>query len=235
MTCSVADCDSPARTRGLCDRHYQRLRKNGDVNVVRRENYGVDAKCSVPDCPKPPLAKRLCRSHYERNSKYGDPLGGTFYTPGSRKPPTPRLPFEERFWAKVDRGGSGCWLWRAHTTRPTNGYGVVRRNGRMQLAHRVAYELLVGPIPEGLDLDHRCRTRLCVNPAHLEPVTPYVNFSRGHSPAAMNARKTHCVRGHLLSGDNLAIVNNGRSRRCLQCKRDNDRARKGRHVFVEPQ
>jgi hypothetical protein len=137
----------------------------------------------------------------------------------------------DRFWSKVDKT-DGCWLWTGARTkaRDRDGYGAIRFDGRMQVAHRIAYELLVGPVSSGLDLDHRCRTRLCVNPDHLDPVTPYVNFARGQSPAAMHARKTHCHRGHLLSGDNLRMCNDGRSRRCKQCKRDNERARRRRAV-----
>jgi len=144
---------------------------------------------------------------------------------------TPDKTWPGRFWVKVDKT-DGCWLWTGCMTKPAgkNGYGQIRLDGRMQVAHRIAYELLVGPIPDGLDLDHLCRTRLCVNPAHLEPVTPYENLRRGESPAARHMRKTHCNRGHELAGDNLCIVNGGKSRRCKRCKRDNERARRNRAV-----
>lgn len=93
----------------------------------------------------------------------------------------------ERFWAKVDRGGpDDCWLWRA-ATEPA-GYGHFKLHGRPQRAHRVAFELLVAPIPEGMHLDHLCRMPGCVNPRHLEPVTPAEN----NRPGA-----THCPRGPL--------------------------------------
>lgn len=88
-------------------------------------------------------------------------------------------PFEERFWARVGKSGgeSACWLWAGCTRR---GYGRVWRGGKMVLAHRVAYELLVGPIPEGLTLDHLCRNRACCNPNDLEPVTDRVNILSRH-------------------------------------------------------
>lgn len=107
------------------------------------------------------------------------------------------------FWADVDRcGPDECWPWLGRVN--SSGYGHFAGKG----AHRFAYELLVGPIPEGLMIDHRCHTddptcpggrcvhRRCQNPAHMEPVTKRVNTLRGESPAAKHARKTHCPQGH---------------------------------------
>jgi len=90
---------------------------------------------------------------------------------------------------------SGCWLWLA--ARDKNGYGVINISGKMRSAYRAAYEDSVGPVPVGLELDHLCRVRCCVNPAHLEAVTHQVNQLRGNSVSGVNARKTHCVHGHL--------------------------------------
>lgn len=87
---------------------------------------------------------------------------------------------EERFWANVIKGPT-CWEWTgAQVGRANEKYG----HTRMGMAHRVAYELLVGPIPKGLVLDHLCRNRLCVNPAHLEPVTQRTNILRGNGACA---------------------------------------------------
>lgn len=102
----------------------------------------------------------------------------------------------DRFWAKVDKEGpGGCWLWAAYVN--PDGYGEFwPTTDRHVGAHRYSYELNVGPIPEGLHIDHLCRVRNCVNPAHLEPVTCRENLLRGDTFQAANAAKTHCPQGH---------------------------------------
>ncbi len=106
-----------------------------------------------------------------------------------------RRPLADRFWEKVDRDGpDGCWVWTGANNGA--GYGQIRIDDRNRYAHRVAYELEVGPIPESLFIDHLCRNRGCVNPAHLEPVTNAENILRGTAPTAVNARKKACPKGH---------------------------------------
>lgn len=92
---------------------------------------------------------------------------------------------------------------------------MFRFNGEKQLAHRLAYEFIRGPIPDGLQLDHLCRVRRCVNPAHLEPVSQRENLIRGEGWAGKNARKTTCNKGHALS----VIPNNLGKRGCLTCRK----------------
>jgi len=131
----------------------------------------------------------------------------------------PRPSAEERFWSKVDKSGK-CWEWVAGIQ--SGGYGIFWHNGETVVAHRFAYEITVGKIPEGLTLDHLCRVRHCVNPKHLEPVTSKENVLRGIGVSAQNARKTHCKRGHPLSGKNL-LVEQGGGRQCRECKRERSR------------
>jgi hypothetical protein len=141
----------------------------------------------------------------------------------------------ERFWAKVDfdKLPGSCWGWTA--AKNQYGYGTIAWNGKKQHAMRAAYELLVGPIPDGMELDHLCHTfdwscdgglgclhRECVNPDHLEPVTKRENALRMRRNNA-SARKTHCKRGHPFSEENTVI--SGGTRYCLTCRRRRDRER----------
>lgn len=138
-----------------------------------------------------------------------------------------RLSPEERFWSKVDKGdGSGCWIWTANLRQ---GYGVFRL-GALRPAHRVAWEWAKGPVPDGLPLDHLCRNRACVRPSHLEPVTHRENILRGNGFSGRNARKTHCKRGHPLSGENLEPYALSKGRRiCKICQLAKQRAYDRRH------
>ena len=142
-------------------------------------------------------------------------------------PPKAR-PIPERFWPKVDKTGE-CWVWKAAKTRA--GYGVFHVGGSGISAHRVAYELMVGPIPDGLQLDHLCENTSCVNPDHLVPVTARENVHRSQkSPAAQNMRKAHCSNGHPFSGENL-VISCGR-RQCRICKRESFRRWYRRHRAI---
>lgn len=122
------------------------------------------------------------------------------------------------FWSHVDRGPD-CWEWAGH--RNVDGYG--KSKGR--LAHRVAYELEVGPIPDGLTLDHLCRNRACVRPSHLEPVSLLENIRRSpDTEASKNAAKTHCPQGHAYTEENIGRKSNG-ARSCRTCQQARNDAR----------
>jgi hypothetical protein len=128
------------------------------------------------------------------------------------------------FWAKVDATGD-CWVWTGQ--QYSHGYGQVKRwiDGRTKTwyAHRFAFEALVGPIPKGLELDHLCRNRACVNPDHLEVVTHAENMAR--SPLRGRS-KTHCDRGHEYTPENTQIRVSAKGyscRYCLTCQRERAR------------
>jgi hypothetical protein len=142
----------------------------------------------------------------------------------------------ERFREKyVEDEKSGCWLWTAATS--VKGYGQFHMgDGGLVHAHRAAWTLLVGPIPDGATIDHLCRKRACVNPDHLEPVSIGENVLRGDTITARNAAKTHCPQGHPYSGDNLRIRPDG-ARECRACRRESfrewSRSEHGRKWFHE--
>lgn len=138
-----------------------------------------------------------------------------------------------RFWSRVDRldGDFACWPWKGRLQ--PSGYARFHLPGvgHGMAAHRFAYELLVGPIPDGLQLDHLCRVRHCVNPAHLEPVTGFENVHRSPITAAtVNARKTHCPQGHPYNEANTLRYRGERI--CVTCRRRHQREAARRRYYA---
>lgn len=164
--------------------------------------------CSIDGCDGKHQGHGYCNRHYQRLLKHGDPLGGG--------PNRIYGDDEARFWSYVDKS-DGCWLWTGYTN--PKGYGRFMLNGRQVQVHRFAYEAEVGPIPEGLEIDHLCRTRNCVRPDHLEPVPGVVNLARGNGDPARNARKTHCKRGHEFTPENTWISPTNGGRSCRACRK----------------
>ncbi|MBA4180254.1 MAG: hypothetical protein C0506_06645 [Anaerolinea sp.] len=176
--------------------------------------------CSIVGCTGKYNARGYCGLHYARWKHTGDPLGLALER-------DPRV----RFWNKVIKTDS-CWLWTGSLTE--DGYPRFAESKTLEFkAHRWAYESMVGPIPDGMQLDHLCHTldsgcpggtgcphRRCVRVDHLEVVTPRINVLRSQSFVATNASKTHCVHGHELSPENLYEAPSLEGeRRCLVCKR----------------
>lgn len=169
---------------------------------------------TCPHCQQPFTPKRRAQQFCSLRCAYGSRTAN----------------FVASFWGRVDRSGGpdSCWFWLSTIV---DGYGRCRRQGRLVPAHRVAYEMTVGPIPEGLVLDHvkarGCTNKHCVNPAHLEIVTHQVNLLRGDGASGTNARKTHCPRGHEYTDANTLLCQQryGTMRICKQCKHEKDRAR----------
>lgn len=127
---------------------------------------------------------------------------------------------EERFWPKVEKTPIGCWNWLASLNG--HGYGQFHLSNSQNIAaHIFAYRLVKGNIPKGLELDHLCRNRKCVNPDHLEPVTRKENLIRGKTLVAQNLKRTHCPKGHPYSDENLTNWEKKQGKRsCKTCKNE---------------
>lgn len=163
----------------------------------------ANGTCAIHGCERQARSRGWCGTHYERWRKHGSTAD-------------PRPSVEDRFWAKVDVGHPlGCWEWTGSKTRR---YGAFWLDGQ-KYAHRVAFTLLRGPIPDGLTLDHLCRNPPCVNPDHLEAVTQGENVARGNSPPARHGRKTQCVNGHEFTPENTYTRPDGTGRHCRACMR----------------
>lgn len=132
---------------------------------------------------------------------------------------------QQRLLSKFEKT-PGCWVWNGTTSHW--GYGLFKVKGHTRNAHVVSYEHHIGPVPDGLVLDHLCRNRLCVNPSHLEPVTRAENTMRGEGLGAKNATKTHCMRGHEFTIGNTQVTRQG-WRQCRICRRASARQSQARH------
>lgn len=143
----------------------------------------------------------------------------------------PRLPESVRFWSRVRKGSSvQCWEWHGPRTK---GYGYFSADAKLVQAHRWSYAEARGPIPAGATIDHLCRNRACVNPAHLEAVSRKENVLRGIGYSAINARKTECLNGHPLTGENVYLDRRG-SRHCRTCRAERTRASQAARKTIEP-
>lgn len=194
------------------------VRYGGSDTASRRYANGDPGICVVGGCVSRISQSGLCAKHFQRSIR-GVPL----LEPTSRDKSV-----EARFWEKVDRNGGApanphtavagqCWIWTAaQRSKHHPGYGAFRYKGKQQLAHRVAWQMVRGEIPDGLVLDHLCRRPACVNPDHLETTDQGSNVRR-------SLTKTHCKRGHELAGDNLYHHKGGRA--CRLCRAEAARRR----------
>lgn len=134
----------------------------------------------------------------------------------------------ERFEQKyIPEPNSGCWFWVGSLTH--DGYPRIKVAGKSIGGHRVSFELFKGPIAEGLEVDHRCNMPCCVNPDHLDAVTPLENFERCGNPLNLNRLKQACGRGHPFAGENLYVDASGK-RGCQTCRREAKQRHRRKHA-----
>lgn len=212
-TCTLPGCESKHYCRGMCRSHHSRWTRAKSKTLT-------DRPCGIEGCDAAGTAGHgWCEKHYRRYQRHGNPLA------------TSRIVGDNlaRFWSYVDKNGSdGCWNWRGATS--PDGYGILLVARETVYMPRYSWELANGPMPSGLEPDHLCRNHACVNPNHLEPVTHKENVLRGGSPAAINARKTHCIRGHEYTTENTYIIPSTGGRSCRECIAMHAASRRARAV-----
>lgn len=167
LTCSVDGCDRRKFSRGWCKAHYQRVRRTGSTGTADVLVFSGAVECRYEGCDRPHYARGLCVKHKaveRRNAEQPD---------RERRNTSPSG--LERMLPHIDAVGP-CWEWQR--ARSPLGYGRLRFQGRYWFVHRLMWVLLVGPIPDGLELDHLCFNPCCCNPDHLEPVTHAENLRR---------------------------------------------------------
>lgn len=150
MNCKHEECDRPAKTRGMCRKHYMRWYMS-----VR-----PGPPCSEDLCDRVAYSKGLCPRHYSRFQKYGDP---------NRTSDGRFLPDDEYIKWRSTEDAHGCWIWGGSIS--AQGYGVASRDSRKITAHRLSFKTFHGNLPDALDVRHKCDVRRCVNPDHLESGT----------------------------------------------------------------
>lgn len=167
-TCTIEGCDRPYEAKGLCARHYHRQYHRGGDPAIRLRHENAGRRCAVKGCERDAERLGMCHFHYKRQY-VGRPLDAPYRDPNRT--------LKDRLFEKIEVDENGCWNWTGGKSHGNRG-SVGIRTGKTTHAYRAMYEVLEGPIPEGLTLDHLCLNPLCCNPGHLEPVTRSENSRR---------------------------------------------------------
>lgn len=205
-TCSVDGCCGVHYAKGFCCKHYWRAKKHGSPHMV---HVSHPSTCSVEGCERVAVSRSYCRLHYERVRRIG--------STELRSRPDAR----ERFESRLLETTSGCLEWTG--SRNADGYGSATRGRSSALAHRLAWELAYGPIPQGRLVCHRCDNPPCCNPEHLFLGTQSDNMRDMAAKGRSSGQKvTHCAHGHEFDEANTKMIRrkNGRyQRRCRTCEK----------------
>lgn len=171
-TCKLEYCEGKSYCKGLCSGHYTQSRRGKEFTPLLIGTGSVkNLPCSFNGCVNRQQAKTLCNAHWlqQRKGRELVPLRG-------------QVSFLERTMPKIDKNAHGdCWVWTGRKVSRNKNYGQISYNGSSIFVHRALFEELVRPLLPGETLDHLCRTTLCVNPAHLEPVPLRENVQRMHA------------------------------------------------------
>lgn len=207
--CSIEGCERRHYAKAICRLHYSRQRRTGTTDLLERPRV-ERVPCSVDGCETSSKNRGMCGMHAERR-RSGGPVDGP-------KRNARGVPFE-KLYRPTD---TGCWQWQGSMS--PDGYGRFS----VGYAHRFSYEKAIGPIPDGFHIDHLCRNRGCVNPAHLEAVTPRTNILRGVAPSALAVQMGRCKRGHEFTADNTYVQPSTGHRRCRKCRALTRKSTEGR-------
>lgn len=235
-TCSIELCNSPVVARGWCSKHWQRWKNHGDPNVTKTRKRKT---CEIDGCSKPAIGQGFCTIHYQRLRRHGDPLkvidrsagtcsvdqcGRKHYAKGLcsshwkqqfrgeevRTLSGIAVPFKDLLWSRINQTDT-CWLWTGPLT--DKNYGYFQQDYQFWYAHRYMYTRFIGPIPEGIEIDHICWVTNCVNPEHLRLAnrTQQNEYRQGpqkHSKTGV--RNVHIKRGNTYRKFAVEVGHNGR-------------------------
>lgn len=174
--CSASDCEDKVAARGLCNKHYHRMRAHGTTRSLAERNA---KSCEAVECESMAISRGLCNKHYLRMRVHG-----SLELPVTRNT---KLDTPEKVLARLEQESvrvGDCWLW---TGGMVAGYGRFKANGKNILAHRASYEVHVGPIPDGVQVHHTCFNTNCIEPRHLEAVTRRENNQALKGPQGKTA------------------------------------------------
>ncbi len=217
-TCLFSGCGKPLFVRGYCRGHIEQIRRGTPLRPLKYRELG--RICNFSGCGGKHSGLGLCEGH-RGQQKRGETLT-PLYSRCRPKNTPPRIEYDEMPCPVPGLKGP-CRIFRGNISKGRDGgYGAVGFNGKVVKVHRYVYERDVGPIPEGMKIDHRCRVRACCNADHLRYVTNQVNCTENvvDHPWQVMAARTHCKNGHEFTPENTVPLKTSNGRGCRACNRE---------------